>query len=557
MSPLPPRPEGSGRAGSGGPLRVHGRGGSAGGAEASARLRGIVKRYGSVVALDGADLEVRAGEVHAVLGENGAGKSTLLGILGGMQRPDAGRVEIRGDAVEVRSPRDAWAAGVGLVHQHFTLVPALSVLENLALGWRSGAGGWRLARERVREKASRLGARTGLHVPLDARVAQLGVGERQRVEILKTLLREPPLLALDEPTAVLTPGEVETLFALLRDLASEGRAVVLVAHKIDEVLAVADRVTVLRHGRTVLEAERSEVDASALVIAMVGHGLDDAAALGALETVGHEGSGAGGAGRGRADARAAAPAVGEDAPRAVAPPVVELVDVGVRGAAGRPTLTDVCVSVRRGEIVGIAGIEGNGQRELALVLAGRRAPEVGAARLPAGIGFIPQDRTREGLVADFDLAENLALALHDDAGYARGWVLRWDEIRRAAEEVRTRFAILAPGVEAKARTLSGGNQQRLVVGRELARATDLLVAENPTRGLDVAAAAFVHRELTRLARRPGGPGVVLVSTDLDEVLALSHRVLVMTRGRLVAPARTLPTRAEIGALMLGAADDVA
>jgi simple sugar transport system ATP-binding protein len=499
---------------------------------------GIVRRYGAVLALDGADLDVRAGEVHAVLGENGAGKSTLLGILGGMLRPDAGTVEIQGDVVQLRSPRDAWARGVGLVHQHFTLVPALSVLENLALGWRGG-GGLRLPYDQVADAAARLAERTGLRVPLDARVEQLGVGERQRVEILKTLLRDPPLLVLDEPTAVLTPGEADTLFALLRDLAATGRAVVLVAHKIDEVLRVADRVTVLRHGRTVLTAPRTEVDESALVLAMVGESLADPAAVGGVGL----GPRARGGGASQVDSEG--------------PPVVELSAVGARGDAGRPALVGVSLAVRRGEIVGVAGVEGNGQRELALVLAGRRPPHQGVARLPGGIGFIPQDRSREGLIGDFDLVENMALALHDDDRFTRRALLRWAAIRERAEAVRVRFGIRAPDVRMKARALSGGNQQRLVVGRELALAADLLVAANPTRGLDVTAAAFVHAELIRLVREPGGPGVVLISTDLDEVLALSDRVLVMTRGLLVATRSTHPTREEIGGLMLGSAHEVA
>ena len=488
---------------------------------ASARLSGIVRRFGAVTALDGADLEVRPGEVHALLGENGAGKSTLLGILGGMQRPDAGLVEIRGVAVELRSPRDAWTHGVGLVHQHFTLVPALTVLENLALGRRSAAGGWRIPYAPVEAAASELVRRTGLEIPLDAVVADLGVGERQRVEILKTLLRDPPILALDEPTAVLSPREVDALFALLRELASEGRAVVLVAHKIEEVLRVAGRVTVLRRGRTVLSAPRREVDEAELVAAMVGPELGGPRPA-----------------RGRV-------------PRRPGEPVAVLEGVSLRGRGGHCALDDVSLTVRRGEIVGVAGVDGNGQRELALVLAGRRRPDSGAARLPSGIGFIPQDRTREGLIADFDLVENVALALHDDERYARGPLLRWDAIRARAEDLRARFEILGPGVDVPGRTLSGGNQQRLVVGRELALARDLLVAESPTRGLDVRATAFVHSELGRLAEEDGGPGIVLISTDLDEVLALADRVVVMTRGRLVAPAGTHPTREEVGALMLG------
>ena len=523
MSQARPTPEGEGGPGGSGPLDGGGQ------SAAPARLQGIVRRFGPVVALDGAELEVHPAEVHAVLGENGAGKSTLLGILGGMLRPDEGRVEIGGSEVVLRSPRDAWTRGVGLVHQHFTLVPALTVLENLALGRRSAARGWRISYERVRTAALDLMRRTGLEVRLDGRVEKLGVGERQRIEILKALLRDPPVLALDEPTAVLTPGEVESLFTLLRSLAVEGRAVILVAHKIDEVLSVADRVTVLRHGRTVLSAARGEVDAPTLVAAMVG---DDRRVDDAAETTGR-------------------PAVrsGE--------PIATLEDVIVHDTSGRRALDGVSLGVRRGEIVGVAGVEGNGQREMALVLAGRRPPNEGTARLPAGIGFIPQDRAREGLIGDFDLVENVALALHDDDRFGRGPLLDWGKIRVRAEEVRSRLGIRAPGVDTVARALSGGNQQRLVVGRELALASDLLVAENPTRGLDVAATAFVHAELRRLTRAEDGPGVVLVSTDLDEVLQLADRVLVMMRGRLIAVATQHPTREEVGALMLGGASAVA
>jgi simple sugar transport system ATP-binding protein len=504
-------PEGGSRPGGSG--RLDGRGERA----ASARLTGIVRRFGRVLALDRAELDVRPAEVHAVLGENGAGKSTLLGILGGMLRPDEGRVEIGGSEVVLRSPRDAWARGVGLVHQHFTLVPALTVLENLALGQRSAAGGWRIPYERVRRTALDLMRRTGLEVRLDGRVEELGVGERQRIEILKTLLRDPPVLALDEPTAVLTPGEVES------------RAVILVAHKIDEVLSVADRVTVLRYGRTVLSGARGEVDAPTLIAAMVG---DDRNVDDAVETTGRW-----------------AVRSGE--------PIATLEDVIVHDTSGRRALDGVSLGVRRGEIVGVAGVEGNGQRELALVLAGRRPPDEGTARLPAGIGFIPQDRAREGLIGDFDLVENVALALHDDDRFGRGPLLDWGKVRMRAEEVRSRFGIRAPAVDTVARALSGGNQQRLVVGRELALASDLLVAENPTRGLDVAATAFVHAELRRLTRAEDGAGVVLVSTDLDEVFELADRMLVMARGRLVAAPTKHPTRGEIGRLMLGGASEVA
>jgi len=525
VTALPPRPDGGGRPRERGPLVPR------------ARLSGIVRRFGTLRALDGADLEVRGGEVHAVLGENGAGKSTLLAILGGMQRPDAGRVEIDGRVVELASPRDAWDHGVGLVHQHFALVPTLSVMENLALGRRAGMVGWRLRSGALRAEAEELMGRTGLVVSLEARVERLGVGERQRVEILKALLRDPPLLALDEPTATLMPDEVDQLFGLLRDFAEAGRAVVLVAHKIDEVLRVADRVTVLRRGRTALSAPRGVVDAPGLVDAMIGDDLHDGAAVGWWQRRSAKRDG----GDGR-------PAPGRDSEA-----VAVLEDVSIRPSSGPPVLDGASLAVRRGEIVGIAGVEGNGQRELALVLAGRSSPDDGTAGLPAGIGFVPPDRMLEGLIGDFDLAENVALSLHEDPVFRRGPFLRWDAIRARTEQIRARFDVRAASVDARARTLSGGNQQRLVVGRELALATDLLVAENPTRGLDVGATAFVHDELRRLTRSEPAPGVVLLSTDLDEILELSDRVLVMSRGRLLAPASAHPTREEVGALMLGGA----
>jgi simple sugar transport system ATP-binding protein len=494
-----------------------------------ARLLGITRSFGPTRALRGAELEVGAGEVHGVLGENGAGKSTLLAVLAGLLQPDAGRVEIDGVARTLTSPRDAWAAGIGMVHQHFTLVPALTVLENLALGRRSARGGFALPHEELRSRIQALSERTGLSVPLEARVEELGVGDRQRTEILKALLREPRLLVLDEPTAVLAPPEVASLFRLLRALVAEGRGVVLVAHKLDEIMDVADRVTVLRRGRTVLKAPVSDVDTATLVEAMVGGGESDAAALGA--------------GAGRIDGSPVAPA-----PRGAR--VVGLEDVRVRGSRGEWAVDGASLDVRRGEIVGVVGVEGNGQRELALVLSGRMAPDAGAAQVPPGVGFISQDRSREGLILDFDLTANVALALARDPAYRNGPLLRWSALARRTREMMARFDVRAASAAALASSLSGGNQQRLVVARELAMASDLLVAENPTRGLDVAASAFVHRALTELAARSDGPGVVLISTDLDEVLAMAHRVLVMTRGRLIEVAPDARSREAVGATMV-------
>jgi len=508
------------------------------------RMSGIVRRFGSVTALDGADLELRDGEVHGVLGENGAGKTTLLSILAGMLEPDEGRVEIAGKPVSLRSPRDAWAHGVGMVHQHFKLVPALTVLENLSLGLRTAGGGAGLPYRTVRARVAELERETGLHVALDRTVSELSVGARQRVEILKALLREPRILVMDEPTAVLTPDEAEALFELLRGLARDGCAVALVAHKLDEVMGVSDRLTVLRRGRTVRTGPRGEVGAEELVRAMVG-----------------EGRGADG-GRTTDGGRPAVGGVsGQGASRAGGPrPIVaELAAVGVRGVHGTWAVRDASLEVRRGEIVGIAGVEGNGQRELALLLSGRLPPDTGRARLPSGAGFVPQDRTTEGLIGAFDLVENVALALHDrDEGGP--WLMPWAEARRRAEEIRSAYGVQSRDVEVRASALSGGNQQRLVVGRELGRARNLLVAENPTRGLDIAATAFVRGELSRRvggssgADEPGveRPGIVLISSDLDEVLALADRVFVMVRGRLVPVPESRLSREGIGAMMLGA-----
>lgn len=500
------------------------------------RLEGIERRFGSVVALAGADLELREGEVHGVLGANGAGKSTLFKVLGGLLRPDAGVLEIRGESVALSSPRDAWGHGIGLVHQHFTLVPRLTVLENLALGTRGPAG----RPSAVRRTATEIMGRTGLSVPLAEPVEALGVGDRQRVEILKALLRDPRILVLDEPTAVLTPGEAAGLFDLLRDLAAEGRAIALVVHKVDEVLEVSDRLTVLRDGVTVLTCGRAETSKPEIVRAMVGSGEVDEAAVGI------------------GAAPVPEPAAGRDATHGVraAPPdpvdaVVRLSGVRVRGRGG-PGLDGVDLSVRPGEIVGVAGVDGNGQRELASVLAGRLPPDEGAVDLPDAIGFISQDRSREGLVGDFDLTENIALAFQRREAFRRGVWLRWDRLEEAAEAIRRRHEVQAPSVRTLASSLSGGNQQRVIVGREIEMAGQLLVAENPTRGLDIAAAAFVHEELRRLA--DSGVAIALISTDLDEVLALSHRILAIARGRLAPVDQARRTREGVGSLMLAAED---
>lgn len=510
--------------------------------EVLARLDGIVRHFGHVKALDGATLEIHAGEVHGILGENGAGKTTLLNILGGIIRPDVGSLEMGGTPVRLQSARAAWEMGVGLVHQHFTLVPGLSVLENLALGWRHGGRRWTLRLEEIRQEAYRLGRLTGLNVPFEASIEELGVGDRQRIEILKALLRDPQLLVLDEPTAVLAPAEIEQLFGLLRTLANEGRAVVLVAHKLDEILSIADRVTVLRDGRTVMTAALADLDAAVLTEAMVGPSSREGEGPEARvrEVSSLFGQGTESLARDRALAARA---------------VASLNGISVYGPRGELVLQDVQLEVMSGEVIGVAGVEGNGQRDLALLLSGRRDVYVGNLEIPDDVGFIPQDRNLEGLAADFDLTENVALAVHRDPEFRWGPLLRWDVIKERAKEIRSRFKVRSSDTRVLARELSGGNQQRLVVGRELSRLPKLLIAENPTRGLDLTATAFVRGELKRLAREAAA-GVVLISTDLDEVLELADRIFVILRGRLTLVPAVRHSRAGVGAMMLGGGPEV-
>ena len=503
--------------------------------EVLARLDGIIRHFGHVKALDSANLEIHSGEIHGILGENGAGKTTLLNILGGIIHPDVGFVEVGGSRVRLQSARAAWKMGIGLVHQHFTLVPGLSVLENLALGRRHRGHRWKLHLKEIRKEASQLSELTGLTVPFEASIEELGVGDRQRIEILKALLRDPQLLVLDEPTAVLAPAEINQLFRLLRSLAEEGRAVVLVAHKLDEILSIVDRVTVLRQGRTVMTAARADVDTAILTDAMVGSSSGDGEAPATPDSLSAFSQNSDGLAQNR-----------ELSNR----PVARLKGITVYSPQGGLALQDVGLEVLRGEVIGVAGVEGNGQRELALVLSGRQEVASGKLEIPEHVGFIPQDRTREGLAADFDLTENVALALHRDPKFRLGPLLRWSLIESHATKIRSRFKVRSSGGRTLARELSGGNQQRLVVGRELSQLPELLIAENPTRGLDFTATAFVREELKRLAHDTAA-GVVLISTDLDEILEVADRVFVILRGKLTPVPSVHDSRETVGAMMLG------
>jgi ABC-type uncharacterized transport system ATPase subunit len=455
--------------------------------------RGITKRFGSTVALDDTRFDLRPGSIHALLGENGAGKTTLMRIAFGMLRPDAGTLEVGGSSRRWKSSADAIAAGIGMVHQHFLLVPAMTVAENVSLGDRGFFGGFdpNVAAERVR----RIGAETGLVLDPLARVGDLSVGAQQRLEIVKALARNAKILILDEPTAVLSPTESRELYEWLRSFVSRGGTVVLITHKVREALAIADDVTVLRRGRTVLSRSSRALDESAVVEAMVG-------------------------GVAAAEQRPLGTVRSDDGVS-----VVSLQRVSVADERGVQTLRDVSLDVRAGEIVGIAGVEGSGQHELLRILAGRLAPGSGNVRLPSRVGFVPEDRLRDALIPTMSLVENLALK---DAGNLRG-TMPWSDYAARAEAAVRDHDVRAPTVDSPIGTLSGGNQQKFVLARELEGSPDALIAENPTRGLDIRATAHVLAEL-RLARARG-VAVVVYSSDLDEVLALADRMIVCFDGR--------------------------
>ena len=534
---------------------------------AAARVQGVTRRFGAVTALSGVDFELAPGEIHGLLGENGAGKTTLARVMAGLLAPDEGRVEIGGAAVSPGSAVEARARGVAMVHQHFSLVPRFTSLENVAL-FNGGAwtrrGGVRAGyRERVAARAEEL----GLPVKLDAAVGTMGVAERQRVEILKALMGETRVLLLDEPTAVLAPQEVDGLFAVLREVAAAGTGIVLVAHKLDEVLGAADRVTVLRRGRWVLTGEAAGVSARELAEAMVGAGVDG----GGGGVGGGDAGGPGTVGGGGEDVPKSGGMFGEDAPKVGAagaeqapePRAGDDVEVArlraVTVSTGGPIpLRGVSMEVRRGEILGIAGVGGNGQRTLAAVLAGMLRPDSGEVQLPEEVGWIPQDRTEEGLVNEFTISENVALAVHGSDDYRQGPWLDWASVGETAAALVRDMDVRADSPATPAGVLSGGNQQKVVTGREFLRSGNLLVAESPTRGLDVKATIAVRARIATLARsgeRP--PGVVLISADLDEILELSDRIAVMVRGRLIPVPREDHNPTAIGERMLSARGDAA
>jgi ABC-type uncharacterized transport system ATPase subunit len=494
------------------------------------QMSGITKRYPGVIANNKISLDVKAGEIHALLGENGAGKSTLMNILFGLARPDEGEILLDGKPVQIADPADAIARGIGMVHQHFMLIPVLTVAENILLGAETMANAIFLDRNEARRRIIELGKRFGFEIDPDAKVETLSVGWQQRVEILKALYREARILVLDEPTAVLTPQETVEIFAVLRRLAAEGHSIIFISHKLYEVLEIADRITVIRRGEVVgtrLPSETNEDDLAAL---MVGREVQLAVDRGTSHP---------------------------------AEPVLTVENLTVKSDRGQEEVRGVSFAVRAGEILGIAGVAGNGQDELVEAITGLRRSNGGTISLAGqnitswdvrerrehGLGYVPGDRQKYGLVLGFPISDNLVLTRYYHRPFTRGVQRQDAAIEQWAQEKIKEFDIRTPSSGVPAGTLSGGNQQKVIVAREFSRDLQLLVLDQPTRGLDVGSIEFIHKQA--IHKRDAGTGILLVSAELDEILELSDRIAVMYRGEIVALMDGRPTanKEEIGLLM--------
>jgi general nucleoside transport system ATP-binding protein len=495
---------------------------------------GIVKRYGGLLANDHVDLAVRRGEIHGIMGENGAGKSTLMSILYGLLKPDEGRIMLRGAEVHFRSPLDAIAHGMGMVHQAFKLFNSLTVWENIVFGAEPRRAMF-IDRRAARRNVADLAARHRLAVDLDAVVGALSVGVRQRIEILKALYRDAKILILDEPTAVLTPQERDGLFDVLRHLAAEGRTILFVTHKLNEVMAITERTTILRDGRVVESMRTAETTPREIVRAMTGRSVNL-----------------------KVDKRAAS----------VGPPLLQAIDLTIAAPGGRPSVDRVSLTVRAGEIVGIAGVAGNGQSELVEALAGLSRPDAGTilingvdvtktdvqGRREAGLAYIPEDRAAVGSALSASAANNLAFGFHREPPLARHGLINAGAIARNARALIAKFGIKIASERAEVNSLSGGNLQKVVIARELSHEAPVLIAEQPTRGLDVGATEFVHSQL--VAERDKGRAVLLVSAELSEILALSDRILVIYEGRILADLKQADASEEsLGLMMAGQIPD--
>jgi simple sugar transport system ATP-binding protein len=499
------------------------------------RMRGIVKQFPGVLANDNVDFSVRAGEIHALVGENGAGKSTLMNILYGLIKPDAGEIKIDGKPTRMQGPRDAILHGIGMVHQHFMLIPVFTVHENVVLGREPVRAGGLYDQARARADIEQLTRTYGLALDPDARVGDLPVGLQQRVEIVKVLFRGARILILDEPTGVLTPQETADLFRVLRGLVASGKTIIFISHKLREVLEISDRITVMRRGKVVGHLQTRGTDEQEIARLMVGRDV--------LLRV--------------------------DKPEAKPGPLAMSVEnLAALSDQGLPALRGVTFDLHQGEILGIAGVEGNGQSELIEVLAGTRRPSAGRIMLGnreltalgarsirnVGVGHIPEDRRGAGLILNYSVADNLVLGRQRSKRFSwHGLVLRLKAIFEFAKRLVTEFDIRTPSSSTPARTLSGGNQQKIIVAREMSSQPKVLLAAQPTRGVDIGAIEFIHRRL--VAQRDEGAAVLLVSAELDEIRSLSDRIAVIYEGRIVSiePAGTAEDR--LGLLMTGGGGD--
>jgi len=495
-------------------------------------LHGISKAFPGVLANDHIDFTLEEGEIHALLGENGAGKTTLMNILYGLYTPDEGEIFIQGRKAEIHRPSDAIAQGIGMVHQHFMLIPVFTVTENVMLGVESTRWGVFLKREEAAKRVRQISEQYGLKVDPSAYVQDIPVGVQQRVEIIKILYRKAEILILDEPTAVLTPQEVAELFVIMRSLAAQGKSIIFITHKLKEVMAIADRITVLRDGRVVGTTKPQETSLSELASKMVGREV--------ILTVDKK-----------------PPKLGEV--------VLEVKDLKVRDDRGDLAVKGVSFDVRAGEILGVAGVQGNGQTELVEALTGLRAVEGGEVHilgtetthatprkiLEEGVAHVPEDRQRDGLVLSYPLLDNLVLNTYYLPPFADSIIIRERAIIAAAKERVGRFDIRTPSIFVLTSTLSGGNQQKVIVAREFSRPVRLVIAAQPTRGLDVGSIEYIHERLVE--KRDEGTAILLVSPELDEILTLADRVAVMYEGEIVAilPAEEA-TPEELGLLMAGA-----
>lgn len=493
-------------------------------------LRGITKRFGTLIANDHIDLVVNSGEIHALLGENGAGKSTLMNVLYGLYAADEGDILLDGVVQKFKGPGDAMAAGIGMVHQHFMLIPVFTVAENVVLGHEPTGILDTLDLNAARELVREISDRFGFEIDPDARVEDLPVGAQQRVEIIKALARDAKILVLDEPTAVLTPQETDELMGIMKGLAKAGTSIVFITHKLREVQAVSDRITVIRLGAVVGEAKPTD-SASALATLMVGRAVD----LSITKKTMTEGDAG-----------------------------LKVSGLTVVGDRNNKVVDDVSFEVRAGEVLAIAGVQGNGQTELAEALVGLRVPTAGTILLgsvdithssvreviDAGVGYIPENRSKDGLVGDFTIAENFMINRSFAPPFAKGLSIDFENRERIATELIADYDVRTPSQLTLAKKLSGGNQQKVVVARELSRDLNLLIASQPTRGVDVGSIEFIHERI--IATRDAGKPVVIISTELDEVALLADRIAVMYRGRIVGIVDAKTPRETLGRMMAGA-----